>query len=585
MKLFIAVLLLLGVVSAGELENQQSDRFLFDDEPIVTTSQGKVKGQALGRSNDRVDRFLAIPYAEKPLGPLRFKPPVAHSGWGSELFDASSDLDPYIRDKTCMQLALTQRRTRGSEDCLYVNVWVNGGVEEARRNPLPVMVWIHGGAFMLGSSWGANFLDNWLYDLESMVRHGNVIGVSLNYRMGPLGFLSTGDDESPGNYGMLDQVEALKWVKNNIWAFGGDDSKITIFGESAGGASVSFHQISPLSQGLYHRAISQSGTALSPWAISKDPNRWAVEVAQYVNCTTVDSKSMMECLMSADAEQMNLAVKVLDLERDVLMDIPFTPVIDGYFLPDVPEKLVKNSVDRDYLIGHNDMDAHMFAGVPFPRLNVDRVPLFRSDLVKASKIWDYNVPKTVSDILVEQYEAKTRPVDDEFYKRAILNLFTDAHFAGPTHNMALMHKEEVLAAGSSANTFVYVFSHPSKMPKIYMPWMDADHADDLQYVFAKPLRNTRVYTDEEQSMSRAFMTYWTNFAWSGDPNTGPNGHTAPAYWKSYQVDTKHYLEINGTLSANGDLALQSDYRPEEFNFWRTDIPSAWKANGDLKKAD
>jgi len=548
------------------------------DDPVVTTSLGKIKGQSIGSRSEKMDRFLSIPYAEKPVGDLRFKATVPKKSWAPEVYDASADLDPRVRVNTCMQLALTQRRTRGSEDCLYLNVWVNGGVEAAKQSPLPVIVWIHGGAFVLGSSWGANLFDNWLYDLESMVRHGNLIGVSLNYRMGPLGFLSTGDSEAPGNYGFLDQVEALKWVKNNIWAFGGDPNSITVFGESAGGASTSLLQLSPLSTNLFHRGISQSGTALSPWAVVRDPSRWAVEVAAGVNCPTVDNAAMLACLREADPVDINMAVLLLDLDREILMDLPWGAVIDGNFLPDEPAKLVGNSAHIDYLVGHNNMDAHLFVGVPFPRMNVDFLPMHRSDLERAARIHDYEVPLNVQNALVDLYDARKRPVDDEtFYKRAVLNLFTDAHFAGPSHNLAYLHDQQARIDGTQASTYVYVFSHPSKMPFIYMPWMGADHADDLQYVFAKPLRNKRgIYKEEEVQMSKALMTYWTNFAWTGDPNNGPNGHIAPAYWKSYDFSgSRNYLEINGTLSANGDKALQSDYRSEEFTFWREEVPRLW----------
>nr|CAB3264349.1 neuroligin-4, X-linked [Phallusia mammillata] len=504
----------------------------------------------------------------------KFNPPVAHAGWGSDVYDASDGLSYKLRDKQCLQITLTQKGTRGSEDCLYLNVWVSGGVEEARKNPLPVMVWIHGGAYAMGSGWGANFLDNWLYDQEPLTLHGNVVSVSLNYRLGPLGFLSTGDSAAPGNYGLLDQVEALRWVKNNIWAFGGDTSRITIFGESAGSASVSFHMLSPLSKDLFHRGISQSGTAFSSWAVVKEPLRWAKQVAEGLNCPTDTSTTeMMTCIRSAPIDDIVTSVGIISRNRDINMDLPWSAVIDGYFLPDRPENLQINSADKDYLLGNNNMDGHLFVGIDFPQMNIDHEPMYHSDLVKASTRFTAGIPKQVSDAVVYQYQAYSDTVDDTFYKKAVLDVYTDSLFAAGTQLTAQYHAAMPQTTGS---TYVYMFSHPSKMPFLYPPWMGADHADDLQYVYDKPHKTPLVYTSDERSMSEALMTYWTNFAWSGDPNTGPN--VGPAFWKAYDLQTKNYLEINGSLAANGDSALNSNYRADYVAFWGIMTPQLWESS-------
>ncbi|XP_015472384.1 bile salt-activated lipase-like [Parus major] len=176
-----------------------------------------------------------------------------------------------------MQVKLTQTDVRGSEDCLYLNIWVPQGRRQISTK-LPVMVYIYGGAFLVGGSQGANFLDNYLYDGEEIAVRGNVIVVTINYRLGPLGFLSTGDENLPGNYGLKDQHMAIAWVKRNIKAFGGDPDNITIFGESAGAASVSLQTLSPKNKGLFKRAISQSGVGVCSWAIQRDPLVWAKKV-------------------------------------------------------------------------------------------------------------------------------------------------------------------------------------------------------------------------------------------------------------------------------------------------------------------
>ncbi|XP_039582150.1 bile salt-activated lipase-like, partial [Passer montanus] len=206
----------------------------------------------------------------------------------------------------CMQVKLTQTDVRGSEDCLYLNIWVPQGRRQVSTK-LPVMVYIYGGAFLLGGSQGANFLDNYLYDGEEIAVRGNVIVVTINYRVGPLGFLSTGDANLPGNYGLKDQHMAIAWVKRNIKAFGGDPDNITIFGESAGAASVSLQTLSPKNKGLFKRAISQSGVGLCSWAIQRDPLLWAKKLGEKVGCSTDNTTVLANCLRHADPKELTLS--------------------------------------------------------------------------------------------------------------------------------------------------------------------------------------------------------------------------------------------------------------------------------------
>jgi len=574
MKMRYVLSLALLLLSVQSQLAAAEERFGDRDDPEVTILQGTLKGAKLVEGGERVDRFLSIPYGKPPVGDLRFRPTEPADPWEGTL-DASIDLDPHIREKSCIQMKGTMKGTRGNEDCLYLNVWVYGGVEEAKKNPLPVMVWMYGGAYAFGSSGGANFFDNWLYDQEPLVRHGQVIGITLEYRLGPLGFLSTGDEASPGNYGLLDQVEALKWVKNNIWAFGGDDTKITVYGESAGSASTSFHMISPLSKDLFARGISESGTALSSWAVIEEPERWAHDVGAGVGCPTDDNQLMMDCLRVADVDDVVLAVHLINSTKEQTIDLPWSAVVDGYFLPDYPQNLVANSADKDYLLGNNDMDGHMFAGMDFWDINKDNTPMYLSDLVKAAGLLHYDTPQEVQDAIVFQYKAFTNDYDDTFYKKQIVQLYTDIMFAAPTHATAASHAK---VANRNVNTFVYLFSCPSKMPLLYPPWMGADHADDLQYVYGKPFLTPLVYTQGERDASEAMMTYWTNFAWTGDPNEGPGWRdNTPAEWKAYDLENKYYLEINGSIKDNGDSAVGSNYRSDYFAFWERLVPQIWKS--------
>ncbi|XP_015256927.1 PREDICTED: bile salt-activated lipase-like [Cyprinodon variegatus] len=326
---------------------------------VVSTEGGKVEGQNLYLGYRRyMDVFKGVPFADIPG---RFEKPVRHPGWSGTLKTTS------YKDK-CLQLDATMITASGSENCLYLNIWVPH-INTVASN-LPVMVWIHGGAFMFGDSKGTSFMDTNLYDGQEIADRGNVIVVTVAYRVGALGFLSTGGSDLPGNYGLWDQHAAIAWVNRNIKSFGGDPSNVTIFGESAGGAGVSYQSITPHNKGLIRRAISASGVSLCPWAINRNPRQYAEQVAQRVNCPT-DSR-MASCLKMTDPVVLTKAGTVSlasSPDHPYVLNLLLSPVVDGDFLPDEPSKLFHNAADLDYMAGGNDMDGHMFAQFDVPSIN------------------------------------------------------------------------------------------------------------------------------------------------------------------------------------------------------------------------
>ena len=243
------------------------------DGDIVTvrTKYGDIRGTVkvappiYGSAVTSVNTFLGIPFAAPPVGELRFQPPKPAQSWKPSVYDATSFRKVCIQKRELFEEAFKKvipnfGKSNYGEDCLYLNVYAPA--QNDSLNPstkCPVMVYIHGGGFVVGSAI--------VNDGLGLSTYGVVV-VTIQYRLGPFGFLSTGDSAAPGNYGMLDQVQALKWVKENIKNFGGDPDKITIIGLSAGGASVSLHLLSRLSANLFHRAISESGVYLSPWAVA-----------------------------------------------------------------------------------------------------------------------------------------------------------------------------------------------------------------------------------------------------------------------------------------------------------------------------
>ncbi|KAJ8792413.1 hypothetical protein J1605_019632 [Eschrichtius robustus] len=444
----------------------------------VYTEGGFVEGvnKKLGLLGDYVDIFKGIPYAAAPK-PL--ENPQRHPGWQGTLKAKNFK-------KRCLQATITQDSTYGKEDCLYLNIWVPQGRKEELNFPdistergggssgvpvpapptsvsrnLPVMIWIYGGAFLMGSSHGANFLSNYLYDGEEIATRGNVIVVSFNYRVGPLGFLSTGDSNLPGNYGLRDQHMAIAWVKRNIAAFGGDPDNITVFGESAGGASASLQTLSPYNKGLIKRAISQSGVALCPWAIQKNPLFWAKRIAEKVGCPLNDTGRMARCLKITDPRALILAYKMplAGTKYPLLHYLGFLPVIDGDFIPSDPVNLYANAADIDYIAGTNDMDGHIFASVEMPAISKDKQAI--TEYPPVGMGWRIQCQlglcredfyKLVSGLTITKgprganatFDVYTKPwaqdSSQETKKKTVVHFETDVLFLMPTEIAVAQHK-------------------------------------------------------------------------------------------------------------------------------------------------
>ena len=300
---------------------------------MVSTKYGDVKGLMTSYTNlsgqfQSVSKFLGVPFAAPPIGELRFKAPRPPKEWKPSVLQTKK------HGNICWQGKGFEFFTRlfahsfsYSEDCLYLDVY-SPNVSLS----LPVMVYIHGGGYEAGTAI--------TYPSDILALQGVVV-VVIQYRLGPFGFLTTGDSISPGNFGMLDQVEALKWVKDNIKNFGGNPSKVTIFGASAGGTSVSLHLMSPLSRNLFHQAIAESGVDLSPFAIQPTSIglHSAKELAQNLGCPKGDHSAMVACIRDRNATDIQKASESLSL---LFIDyLRWAPVVDKNFLHDTPRNLRK----------------------------------------------------------------------------------------------------------------------------------------------------------------------------------------------------------------------------------------------------
>uniref|UniRef100_A0A8C2IMZ8 Carboxylic ester hydrolase n=1 Tax=Cyprinus carpio TaxID=7962 RepID=A0A8C2IMZ8_CYPCA len=515
---FISVALILGTANAASLGS-------------VYTEGGMVQGKSHSVGLFRyMDVFKGIPFAAPPG---RLEKPVPHPGWDGVL----KATDYRMR---CMQLNLLATDVVGSEDCLYLNIWVPQGNTVSTN--LPVMVFIYGGGFLLGGGQGANFLDNYLYDGQEIADRGNVIVVTFNYRVGSLGFLSSGNAEAPGNYGLWDQHTAIAWVHRNIRNFGGNPGNITIFGESAGAASVNFQILSPKNKGLIRRAISQSGVALCPWAVNRNPRQYAEEIARKVGCPT--DSGMVACLRRTDPKAVTLAGNVKF--NPIVHNLALSPVIDGDFLPAEPDTLFGNAADIDYIAGVNDMDGHIFATLDIPSIN--------------------NFKQTYTDrtdagiATYEEYTANwgSKPSDTDI-KKTVVDMETDYIFLVPTQATLYLHSDHA----KSGRTYSYLFNEPSRIP-VFPLWMGADHADDLQYVFGKPFTTPLGYFPRHRDVAKYMISYWTNFAQTGDPNKGES--SVPVTWPEFASNGHQYLVINNKMNRD---SVKQMLRTRLVYYWTT----------------
>ncbi|CAL4094682.1 unnamed protein product, partial [Meganyctiphanes norvegica] len=305
----------------------------------VDISGGTLLGSRghLSRQGREYVAFRAIPYAQPPIDSLRYKAPVAVSPW--EGIKDVREVGP-----ACAQAALGINK--GEEDCLHLYVYTpkvpDAEANSEESSTLPVLVWFHGGSFVVGSGGAMD---------PSLLMDRDMVLVIPQYRLGSLGFFSTDSDASPGNYGMLDQVLALQWVQENIHAFGGNPNQVTLAGDCAGGASAIYHMLSPLSQGLFHGVISLSGSPLNPWAHQHRNRRFLLILANYLKCPAHDLNVLMECFTKDVKLTELLEGQELILEgRDLLVgNHRLSPMhakeeqdLTGHFLPTHPLTALEN---------------------------------------------------------------------------------------------------------------------------------------------------------------------------------------------------------------------------------------------------
>jgi para-nitrobenzyl esterase len=477
---------------------------------IVKTKSGKVEGTV----ENGIKVFKGIPFAAPPVGELRWKAPQPVKPWKVVL-----KADKFAPG------SIQNQKLEQSEDCLYLNIWTTANSD---REKLPVMVWIHGGGFSAGAP-----LERTYFGQE--LTHNGVIFVSIAYRLGVLGFLAHPDlsAESPnkvsGNYGLLDMIEALRWVRKNISAFGGDPDKITIFGESAGAIAISMLCASPLAKGQFWGAISESGGSFGPVGNTRQDGIISLKGAEN---SGVEFMKQLGVNSIAELRKMDPQ----EWFKSPVARLSFWPNADGYVIPGDQYRLYEAGKfnDVNVIVGTNSDEGAMFARPAEPDAYKKGIEQRFGDF--AGKI-------------LEAFPGDTK----EQTITSTADIFTSTAFAWPSWAWARLQSRN-----GKSKVFMYYFNQQQpKAPFMSVTPRGAQHAAEIKYV----LKNidTKTASEDDLKLSELMATYWTNFAKFGDPN----GKDLPAWpefnEKNPSVMYLSYPPKSGPVPNLDKLELMEEY--------------------------
>ncbi|KAG6442963.1 hypothetical protein O3G_MSEX002596 [Manduca sexta] len=608
---------------------------------IVQTKYGKLQGIVLGMDEHRylspLEVFLGVPYATPPVGSNRFSPTRTPSPWdGVRVSDRPGPACPQKLPDLDDERNLLEKMPRGrleyikrlmpylknqSEDCLYLNIFAPLQMDEIKL-ALPVLVFIHGETYSTSCSHP--------YDGAVLASYTDLIVVTLNFRLGVLGFLNA--NPSPqlkarvANYGLMDQIAALHWVQQNIALFGGDPTNITLMGHGSGAACINFLMISPtVMPGLFHRAILLSGSALSSWAIVDDPVYYSLKLAKQMNCTipedlTKDHEIIVDCLREAPI-------------GDLISADSSPPNFLTAFGPSVDGVVIKTDFGKDFLTMYSTGDFPSFGPLNNMNLNLN-IHKKRSDsgrrlfqnkydllfgVVTSEALWKFSAMDVQNGIEPDKRDRMLRTyvrnsytyhLSEIFY--TIVNEYTDWEKTNPINTRdatvaalsdaqyvaPLVQSGDLLSGGPKpapndedgprrpTKTFFYVFDYQTK-DGFYPQRTGAVHGEELPYIFGAPLVDgfahfPQNYTKSEVALSESIMMFISSFARTGDPNdSGRQEALLPASrernkfrginWEVYDSTHQKYLEI-GMKSR-----LKNHYRAHQLSVWLRLVPELHRA--------
>ncbi|XP_017013664.2 venom carboxylesterase-6 [Drosophila takahashii] len=486
-------LLLLCTLLVTSIGFTNSVTFVGDD-PVVELSLGKIQGGTMQSFTGKtIYAFRGIRYAQSPVGPLRFTNPLPEKGWGDEVLKATSD------SLVCPQPGITLFM---SEDCLKLNVFTKNFEDK-----LPVIVYIHGGANVLGS--GHSVYEG---GPQYLLDH-DVVFVAFNYRLGALGFLSTNSSESLGNFGYLDQMMALEWIRDHISHFGGDPELVTILGMSAGSMAVSLHLASPLSAGLFHRAILMSGSATNHFDI--DNLFWTRKLARELGCPMFDPTDVVQCLRNESWARIVEICKAWETHQFINMKWNYE--IDGHFLTKHPTELIQegNFNKVPLLISYTANELDYTANVHLdnePLLHdlgsnfVEYAPelfLYSQNRIISQRLKYYYLGDNITEINADNIEQFGRIFSDGIIGHGVHRLVHLARYFTPVYHMRTDYVGERSVSAPL---------NEDKKP------LGVGHADDLQYVMPGLWYGSIMTEDHSDIFMMERLTSWfTHFAKTGTP--------------------------------------------------------------------
>ncbi|XP_065209336.1 juvenile hormone esterase-like [Planococcus citri] len=515
---------------------------------ILTTKQGILKGAVeKSRGGRSFYSFYNIPYAEPPIGKLRFQNPIPAKPW-------KGTRDATILPPICLNHEYS--KLHGQEDCLYLNVYTS---KITNGTLLPVMLFIYGGRFMYGNALPDRYGPHYFMDRD-------VVLITFHYRLGILGYLSTEDEVIPGNYGFKDVIMALKWIQNYIYDFGGDNNRVTLFGGSSGGESATLTLISPLAEGLFHRLITQS----VPFTLIERPgkaklNAW--KVGSMVGCDgdeVNNSEQLLNCLRNLPAEDLALKNENFYTHGGLLPIVPWGPVIEnekvaGAFLVDEPRKLLARRSSIPWISGMNSNDGGMSALFVYFG--------FESDAESVLHELDTNYKEIFPKLF--EYEHRFEDIKQldfatEAYKKYYFgekNISQDIHgFAKMCTSIFLIGLREAVKLYSGSK-YIYYYDHRNR--ENFARWYsDADiemgvlHGDELISMFNWSSAVTPVTEGVDLVVSEKMLDLWTNFAANGDPNNPDE-----IIWNPVESSDINYLHIK-----DGAFEMKKELLKEEAEF-------------------
>ncbi|XP_067008037.2 juvenile hormone esterase [Anabrus simplex] len=535
-----------------------------DDFPVVTITQGSLKGKKISSPDkEAYYGFQGIPYARPPLGDLRFKAPLPHEPWNGTL-EAGKE------GNICMQFISSQNSTVGSEDCLFINVYTP---QLPGSEPLiPVMIWIHPGSFVRGSG-----------NIEELgpeyLLSAGVVYVSLNYRLGVLGFLSTEDGVISGNAGLKDQVLAFRWVQENIAAFGGDPDRVTIAGDSAGGVSVQLHLLSPLTEGLFRGAIAQSGSAFNPFSLTTKARKNALVFGSKLGFSGNSTEDLAQFLRSRNADELvrtsAAIVSAMSVSPLYIPTVERTSGEEEPFLTENPRTLLDEGKFQrvPFMTGATSAEG-IFCLIPagvtsgtrtLQDLDENFVELLKPD-VKFCQ--DYDCAAYILEKVRSFY------IEDEALNQKTLNKFidmcTDFYFAA-----GIVIGAKRMQPKSNAPIHLYNFVYDGGLANLKKGFTTlrnisgVAHTDDLGYLFNIGLSVEENSTDFK--VRSRMVTMWTNFVKTGNPT--PEATEDIPEWPPFTVEAGDYLEIGS------QLVVKNHMNEERVNFWESLLQLAEDFNG------